>query len=430
MKPFPIAEIKIDPERQRKFFDMSKVIELANSIKALGLLQPLVITPDGVLVAGERRLRAIKHLLVLQQPIRSDNMELPLGFAPTLCFGDPSEIALCEAQLDENIRREDLTWQERAAAIELLHRLRVRSNPAQTLSDTTREVTGSNEGWVATNTQQSIKIAKHLEDREIASAPTLKDAVRIVKRREEKARLTTLAEKIDVTKLSDTHRLIAGSWHEAGIATASVDVILTDPPYGMGADEFKNSGDASTVLHSYNDLGGEEWKGMMEEFFQWSFSVTKPQAHLYVFCDIDQYPYLRSGFASAGWKTHRTPLVYAKSHASSRRVPWPTSGPRRGYELILYAIKGDRNVTSIKSDVLGPFPTDANLGHAAQKPTELYTELLSRSVSPGDTVLDAFAGTGPIFPAAHSVKCSAIGCEIDPAFQGICAERLEKLKGQ
>lgn len=430
MKPFPISEIKIEPERQRKFFDMAKVIELANSIQSLGLLQPIVIQPDGTLVAGERRLRAIKHLLALGIPIRANGEILDLGLAPTLLFGDPSEIALCEAQLDENIRREDLTWQERAAALDLRHRLRVRSNPSHTLVDTAKEVTGGNVGDAAGTVHNSIKVAKYLADKEVSAAPTLKDAIRVLRRREEKTRLATLAENVDVTKLSDTHILHKCDWRTASIELSSIDVILTDPPYGMGADSFKDGGDASAVLHSYSDISDAEWQQMMQEFFSWAFLVTKPKAHLYVFCDIDQYPFLRAGFSNAGFRVHRTPLVYAKSHVSSRRVPWPTSGPRRGYELILYAVKGDRNVNAIKSDVLGPFSTDSNLGHAAQKPVELYAELLSRSVSPGDIVCDPFAGTGTIFPAAQGAKCRAIGCEIDPAFQGMCAERLTKLKEQ
>ena len=47
-------------ERFRK--DMGDVDALASSIAALGLLQPIVISPDGRLLAGERRLRACRQL--------------------------------------------------------------------------------------------------------------------------------------------------------------------------------------------------------------------------------------------------------------------------------------------------------------------------------------------------------------------------------
>jgi DNA modification methylase len=60
----------------------------------------------------------------------------------------------------------------------------------------------------------------------------------------------------------------------------------------------------------------------------------------------------------------------------------------------------------------------------------LYYDLLRRSVSPGDRVLDPFAGSGPILPAAQELKCRATALEIDPAAFGIGVKRLEKLKDQ
>ena len=55
----PIAEIRIGKRHRR---DLGDVDALATSIAELGLLQPVVITPDGALVAGERRLEACKAL--------------------------------------------------------------------------------------------------------------------------------------------------------------------------------------------------------------------------------------------------------------------------------------------------------------------------------------------------------------------------------
>jgi len=59
MSTLPIAEIVVG-ERHRR--DMGDVESLAESIAAVGLLQPIVVTPDSRLIAGERRLRAAKLL--------------------------------------------------------------------------------------------------------------------------------------------------------------------------------------------------------------------------------------------------------------------------------------------------------------------------------------------------------------------------------
>lgn len=55
----PIGSIKIKP-RFRK--DMGDLDGLAAGIRAVGLLQPILVSRDGVLLAGERRLRACKLL--------------------------------------------------------------------------------------------------------------------------------------------------------------------------------------------------------------------------------------------------------------------------------------------------------------------------------------------------------------------------------
>ena len=42
--------------------DMGDIIGLAASIKSIGLLHPIVVTPDGTLLAGQRRLEACRLL--------------------------------------------------------------------------------------------------------------------------------------------------------------------------------------------------------------------------------------------------------------------------------------------------------------------------------------------------------------------------------
>jgi ParB family chromosome partitioning protein len=54
-----IEEIKIG-KRMRK--DFGNIDDLASSLSRLGQLQPIIITDDGELVAGERRLRAAMSL--------------------------------------------------------------------------------------------------------------------------------------------------------------------------------------------------------------------------------------------------------------------------------------------------------------------------------------------------------------------------------
>lgn len=100
----PVASIRRNPYQPRVTFDEESIAELAQSIRQVGLIQPLVVrkAPDGAyeLVAGERRLRAVKSL----------------GMENVTCIveqGMEDESSAMMA-LIENLQREDLHYLEEA----------------------------------------------------------------------------------------------------------------------------------------------------------------------------------------------------------------------------------------------------------------------------------------------------------------------------
>jgi len=136
---------------------------------------------------------------------------------------------------------------------------------------------------------------------------------------------------------------------------------------------------------------------------------------------------VETDLTTAGWKVFRTPLIWVKP--TGFRTPWIDSGPQRKYELILYAIKGDKKVNLIAPDVIQLQSAGAGVGHPAAKPVALFSELLRRSVRPADKVLDLFCGTGPIFGAAYQHKCLATGVEMDKAYYGESLKQINLLEG-
>jgi ParB family chromosome partitioning protein len=56
---FPIKDVVVGTRHRR---DLGNIAELARSIEEVGLLHPVVLRPDGTLIAGARRLAACKHL--------------------------------------------------------------------------------------------------------------------------------------------------------------------------------------------------------------------------------------------------------------------------------------------------------------------------------------------------------------------------------
>lgn len=107
-----VDSIKPNPMQPRLEFDKSALKELADSIKEHGLLQPIIVLSDAnsnsgeyILVAGERRLRAVKSL----------------GFSEIECIIiDVEAYKLRELALIENIQRRDLNAIELALCYEAL----------------------------------------------------------------------------------------------------------------------------------------------------------------------------------------------------------------------------------------------------------------------------------------------------------------------
>ena len=100
--------IKPNKEQPRKNFDDEKLMELANSIKEHGIIQPIIVKEkDNIytIIAGERRWRAAKHLNLKEVPV---------------IVKDLTEREVVEISLIENIIRENLNPIEEAMAYKRL----------------------------------------------------------------------------------------------------------------------------------------------------------------------------------------------------------------------------------------------------------------------------------------------------------------------
>jgi adenine-specific DNA-methyltransferase len=432
----PLPSIRISPNRQRRDFDEDRLLELSESIGTTGLLHALVVRSDSdgsvVLVAGERRLRAIEMLNLQGRTFDYGNSPVPLGHVPVVTLGELDEVEAEEAELAENIIRLDLTWQEKTEAIARLAALKERQDPTATRQEIGEAIFPDLVAGAASfAVRQATILQRHMAtDPDVAKAKNVSEALKIVKRKEDARVNIALARDMGGKSATDLYSAELADCRDwlRNAPDAQFDVILIDPPYGMGADSFGDAaGKMVGIEHKYDDSPDYVWP-LMKEIFPHFMRITKPEAHLYVWCDIDFFPDLRAMAAACGWWVHRTPLINIKRDGG--RVPWPEHGPRRSYELVLYAVKGRKPVTAIYSDVFtSAFASDEDTaGHGAAKPIESYTELLKRSCRPGDSVVDFFAGTGTILDAAKRLSLRATAVERDEANYGLILKRLERLK--
>lgn len=112
-----ISRIAPDPNQPRKLFDATALDDLASSIKANGLIQPITVRPDKrrghyIIVAGERRWRA--HQLLHKRGLKR------FGSIQAIVAKVRAGADVLVKQIAENMAREDMTPLEEADAFAVL----------------------------------------------------------------------------------------------------------------------------------------------------------------------------------------------------------------------------------------------------------------------------------------------------------------------
>ena len=108
VRTLPVASLSPHPNQPRRHFDDAHLDELAGSIAARGMIQPIVVRPHGhgyQIVAGERRWRAAQRARLHEVPV---------------VVRDFDEAQTLEIALVENIQRQDLNAIEEAQAYQRL----------------------------------------------------------------------------------------------------------------------------------------------------------------------------------------------------------------------------------------------------------------------------------------------------------------------
>jgi ParB family chromosome partitioning protein len=196
----PIDDIRIE-RRYRK--DIGSLDDLKLSIETHGLLQPICITPEKVLVFGERRLRACRELGMRLIPVRVVDLENPL-----------------QAEYDENECRKPFTTSEKVAIAKAIEEME-----AAKAKERQREAGGdrkSNKGKIACeNFSQAIDHDSNKSKAKAADAvgmsrPTLAKAQAVVEAAEADPELRPVVEEMDRTgKVSPAFQKIQEAKGEA-----------------------------------------------------------------------------------------------------------------------------------------------------------------------------------------------------------------------
>lgn len=427
MRIVPRSSIKIS-KRQRSDIKPADVNERKRSICSVGLLSPPTCyevaggeTSQYLLIAGETRLRAIDAIAEEGEIFSCNRQPIAPGEVPILLVDAETLLMQKQVELDENIQRKDLTWQERAQALADIHALRVAANPEQTFKQTGEEIAArSPEGQLATSKEtirQSVFIAEHLNNPSIANARTATEARSLILKQEQERVNSILAKRqLLSTPAKPEIEIRLGDLQEILpiLDGDQFDLLLADPPYGINAG---GGGFRGRTVHHHNYEDTPEYaRLLLKTILIEGFRLAKSRANIFLFTDISHWDWLQNISAQIGWTPFRRPLIWGKSD-SEGLAPWGASGPRITTDFIFYATKGQRGLLASPIDYLrvNRVPRNERI-HAAEKPVELVKKLLECSTLAGERVLDCCCGSGSTLVAAKELGRKALGIEKDEIY--------------
>lgn len=387
-----LDEIHVTRERQRT--DLGSIKDLAESILKYGQLVPVILDENNELIDGFRRYNALRAI--------------NKSHAFAVRRVDVSELLFRELELETNIQRKDLTWPERVKSIAELDRLRSAKDP-----NWTQGQTGAVAGIPQQRVAEAIKMAKLLEIfPELAEAKSLHAA---------QSRADFLAKtamrKIDVAAQPQIFaaiedRIVHGDSVDVikSLPDGSFHAIVTDPPFGINLEDRYSSLVAQQQAYKDDEESYRRLLSMAPDLWR----VLKNDGWLVWFFGPSWYQECVNTFTAAGFLVDPIPVVWDRSDGSTS-TNRPDRYFARAYDVALLCIKGaPQMVQRGKPNVLRipPVPT-AERELIAERPVELYEELIRRLTVPGEIVADFFVGSGSCPAAAAKSGRGYWGCERD-----------------
>jgi DNA modification methylase len=361
----------------------AQVAQVAASIREFGWTNPILIRPDGVVIAGHARLLAARTLGLSEVP----TIELH-GLTEAQCRAlviADNQLALNAGWNEETLRLELAALKEQDFGLNLLgfdddELLRLLAEPGGGFADPD-------------------------------AAPPIPQ--------------TPISKAGDLWLLGD-HRLLCGDATsradiDAVLANRPADLVFIDPPYNV-AYQGKTG---STLTISNDDLGKTFFDFLREAC---AHLIPVCRGAIYVCMSSSELHTLYQAFTAVGghWSTF---IIWSKDHFTLGRSDY-----QRQYEPILYGWPegmphywcGARD----QGDVwLIPRPT-ANREHPTMKPVALVERAIENSSRCGDTVLDSFAGSGTTLIACQRQNRRARLLELDPRYVDVICHRWQEYSGQ
>lgn len=398
----PLSKIVVNRDaRQRR--ELNDIDDLARSIAQRGLIHPPVVTRDYVLVTGERRVTAMRSLGWTSTPVQF--------------VEDMDDVGLHLLELDENIKREDISWQEQCLAYDKYYELRKTQDRYYNGNKMCQELNISN-----SKLSQYFLVAKELKggNKRVLEAEMLSTATSVARREVDRRNATAIASAVarpgDVAppkpeKVVPLLQVDFGAWLDS-YEGEPFNLIHCDFPYGVGMHNSDQGGGKS--FGTYSDKP-EDFTECLRHLERAMATVVAESSHLLFWFSMDFYHDTLKALAGMGWEVQRHPLIWHKSD-NVGILSDPQRGPRRIYETCFLASRGDRKIVKPISNVSSA-PGRFKDIHMNEKPQAMLQHLMGMVCDEYSYVLDPTCGSGNALKAATSLGASRVlGLERDPEF--------------
>ena len=404
--------ITVDREsRQRR--QLTRVEELAESIGRLGLIHPITVTREGVLVAGERRLEAVRLL---------GWTHLSVQYVDEL---EPA--ALRAIELEENIKRLDIPWQDQVKAVLEYHNLRKATEVVWN-----REKTAEALGIDVNTVYDQIAVAEEIKDgnARVIEAPKYSTAKGVMVRTRERKKANELSGLKEVIGIDDppdgvsVPDTILNVDFREWVKTydgPKFNFIHCDFPYGIGADKFHQS--SAPAFGDYDD-SEETYFDLLNCLLNNLDRLATESCHIMFWFSMHHYGSTLSRFDDSNFVVDSFPLVWMKSDGSGI-IPDPSRGTRRTDETCLFGARGDRKIVqAVANSYAAPAVRDR---HMSEKNQAMLSHFFRMFVDEHTLMLDPTCGSGSAVRAAEAAGAKlVVGLEINAEFAALANEALER----
>lgn len=415
-----ISEIKVErEERQRRAIskETPEFLALCSSIASRGLIHPLLLRRDNTLVAGERRLEAVRHLGLRTAAIQYLDELTP----------HEAEVA----ELEENIQRAPLIWQDRVAAIAKYHSL----------------MEGANGEWSSNTTAKHLNLSLHTvrtaidvveaakKKPDLLKFPELSQAVTVVKRDYDRAVASELDKLADVERRAPPPpRIPAEAAIHAPLSPPPpppeeplpiekadflqwapsysgprFNILHCDFPYGVAIDDSDQMATAAGARQSYEDTP-EVYRALLHCLVDNVERILLPSSHAIFWFSMTYFEETKAAL-SKSFSVSPFPLIWVKSDGRGI-IPDPQRGGRRTYETALFLTRGDRKI--VKPVANGIAAPTARGFHLSIKPVPVVAHFLSMLVDEHSELLDPTCGSGSALIAAERLHAARVwGLELE-----------------